>query len=218
LALKILIVDPDETWSGQAKKYFIDASYEVTSVFNGKEAQLAIYNEKFFAIILNYATENHSCMQVLKFIKSNSTNQRVIVLGNDQKILDEQEVTEEKLQKIGVSNLCVKPFEMSLLKEVLEGHLSLSDLMSNVSKKGGVSEETEVALTDENFTSIKINEFYSSQAVLFDIYIRLSSNKYLKILHTGDTFSKERLDKYKNEKKVESLYFHNNDRRKFITK
>lgn len=216
MALKILIVDPDESWASQAKKYFIESSYEVETVHNGREAQLKIYNDKFFAIFINYATENHSCMQVLKFIKSNSTNQRVIVIGNDQKKLDEADVTEEKLLKIGVANLCVKPFEISMLKEVLEGHLSLSDLMANVPKKDGISEETEVALTDDSFTSIKIDEFYSSQAVLFDIYIKLSANKYLKILHTGDTFSKERLDKYKNEKKVDSLYFHNSDRRKFI--
>lgn len=216
MALKILIVDPDESWSAKAKTYFLEASYEVTVVFNGREAQLAIYNDKFFAIIMNYATENHSCMQVLKFIKSNSTNQRVIIVANDQAILDKLEITEEKLQKIGVSNLCVKPFEMNQLREVLEGHLSLSDLMANVPRKEGISEEKEVALTDDNFSKIKIEEFYSSQAVLFDIYIKLSANKYLKILHTGDTFSKERLDKYKNEKKVDSLYFQNSDRRKFI--
>ncbi|MBC7713988.1 MAG: HD domain-containing protein [Rhizobacter sp.] len=216
MALKILLVDPDESWNVQAKKFFLDASYEVTAVYNGREAQLAIYNDKFFAIIINYATENHSCMQVLKFIKSNSTNQRVIVIGNEQKVLDAHDITEEKLQKIGVANLCVKPFTMLQLKEVLEGHLSLSDLMANVPKKEGISEETEVSLTDDNFSKIKIEEFYSSQAVLFDIYIKLSANKYLKILHTGDTFSKERLDKYKNEKKVDALYFHNSDRRKFI--
>ena len=216
MALKILIVDPDESWCGQAKKFFSEQSYEVSTVHNGKDAQLAIYNDKFFAVIMNFATENHSCMQVLKFVKSHSTNLRVLVVGNDQKILDAQGITEEKLQKIGVANLAVKPFEINHLKELLEGHLSLSDLMANVPKKEGMSVETEVAMTDENFSKIKIDEFYSSQAVLFDIYIKLSENKYLKILHTGDTFSKERLDKYKNEKKVENLYFHNNDRRKFI--
>jgi putative nucleotidyltransferase with HDIG domain len=88
--------------------------------------------------------------------------------------------------------------------------------MAGVNKKEGASEEQEVTATDENFSRIKIDEFYSSQAVLFDIYIKLKENKYLKILHAGDTFSKERIDKYKNEKKLDSLYFHNSDRRKFI--
>jgi putative nucleotidyltransferase with HDIG domain len=216
LALKLLIVDPDETWLAQAKKYFVDAQYDVHTVINGKEAQLTMYNTQYFAVIMNYATENHSCLQVLKFIKTNYTNQRVIVLLNDKARIDSGEVTEEKLKKLGVSELAVRPFEISHIKELLEGHQSLSDLMMSMNKKEGVSDETEVAMGDDSFTSIKIDEFYSSAAVLFDIYIKLSQDKYLKILHTGDTFSKERLDKYKNEKKVENLYFHNSDRRKFI--
>ena len=216
MALKLLIVDPDEEWTVKAKAYFNEQMYEVATVFNGRDAQLALYNEKFFAIIMNYSTENHSCMQVLKFIKTNYTNQRILMILNDKALIDSGDVSEEKLQKLGVANLAVKPFELNFLKELLEGHQSLSDLMASVPKKAGVSDETEVTQTDENFSRIKIDEFYSSQAVLFDIYIKISENKYLKILHTGDTFSKERLDKYKNEKKVDSLYFHNNDRRKFI--
>jgi response regulator RpfG family c-di-GMP phosphodiesterase len=216
LALKILIVDPDEAWCSKAKAYFTECMYEVSTVINGRDAQLALYNDKYFAVIMNYSTENHSCMQVVKFIKTNYTNQRIIIVLNDKAPIDSGIVSAEKLQKLGVTEIAVKPFELSYLKELLEGHQSLSDLMASVPKHEGVSEAKEVSMTDENFSRIKIDEFYSSQAVLFDIYIKLSDNKYLKILHTGDTFSKERLDKYKNEKKVDSLYFHNNDRRKFI--
>lgn len=216
MALKLLIIDPDEAWLGQAQKYFTDSLYDVTIVINGREAQVAMYNAKFFAVIINYATENHSCTQVLKFIKTNYTNMQIIVLLNDRSFIDNGEVTEEKLKKLGATELAIKPFEIGYIKELLEGHQSLSDMMLSVNKKEGVSAEAEVAMGDDSFTSIKIDEFYSSSAVLFNVYIKLSDNKYLKILHTGDTFSKERLDKYKNDKKVENLYFHNNDRRKFI--
>jgi response regulator RpfG family c-di-GMP phosphodiesterase len=189
--------------------------YEVNAVSNGRDAQLALYNDKYFAVIMDYEIQNHSCLQVLKFIKTNYTNQRVIVTARKE-LVDNGVVTEEKLQKLGVAELAERPFEIPYLKELLEGHQSLGDLLAGVPKKEGVSEEQEVALTDDSFSKIKIDEFYSSQAVLFDIYIKLGTNKYLKILHAGDTFTKERIDKYKNEKKIESLYFHNNDRRKFV--
>lgn len=216
MALKILLVDPDEAWATQAKKYFTEALYEVTYVINGREAQLALYNDQFFATIINLDTQNHSCIQVMKFIKTMSTNQRVIVVANSSRPFDDGILNIEKLQKLGASEVAIKPFEMNHLKELLEGHQSLADLMASVPKHAGVTDEKEVALNDDSFSQIRIDEFYSSQAVLFDIYIKLSDNKYLKILHTGDVFSKERLDKYKIEKKVESLYFHNSDRRKFI--
>lgn len=216
MALKILIVDPDEAWGTQAYAYFTEAQYEVTRVINGKEAQMAIYNTQFFATILNFSTTNHSAMQVLKFIKTNAKDQRVIMIINDKKLMEDELMTEEKLLKLGASEIAIRPFELTHIKELLEGHQSLADLMKSVQKNNGISEEVEVALTDESFSKIRIDEFYSSQAVLFDIYIKLSDNKYLKILHTGDVFSKERVDKYKNEKKVECLYFHNSDRRKFV--
>lgn len=216
MALKILLVDPDETWLSEAKNYLKSQLYEAVAVHNGKDAQLHMYNDKFFAVFLNYDVQNHSGPQVLKFIRTNYPNQRVILVLNDKTRHESGEVTEENLQKLGAHELLIRPFEMNQLKEVLEGHQSLGDLMSNLPKKEGVSEETEVQMTDDNFTSIKIDEFYSANSVLFDIYIKLNANKYLKILHAGDTFSKERIDKYKNEKKVEHLYFHNSDRRKFI--
>ncbi len=216
MALKILIADHDETWLAQAKKYFIEQTYEVTTVINGRDAQIALYNDKFFAVILNYDIKNHSCGQVLKFIKTNHTNQRTLVIVDNKELVTSEEVTEEKLIKQGAMEMVVRPFELEELKNRLEGHQSLSDLMSSITKKEGISEESESNQDDAQFTKIKIDEFYSSQAVLFNIFIRLDSGRYLKILHTGDTFNKERLDKYKNEKNVEFLYFHKSDRRKFI--
>lgn len=216
MALKLLLVDPDESWLAHAKEFLIAQMYEVTVVTNGRDAQLALYNDQFFSVLMNYEVQNHSCTQVLKFIKSNYTNQRVIVILNDRELLNGDSISEEKFQKLGVAEMAVKPFPIPYLKELLEGHQSLSDLMAGVTRKEGTSAETEVSMNDENFSRIKIEEFYSAQAVLFDIYIKLNDNKYLKILHTGDSFSKERIDKYKNDKKVDSLYFHNNDRRKYI--
>jgi putative nucleotidyltransferase with HDIG domain len=216
LALKILLVDSDEAWLDNAKKFLISQMYEVTAVYNGRDAQLALYNDKFFAVLINYNIQNHSCSQVLKFIKVNYTNQRVIVIVDDKSLVESGVVSEEKFQKLGVAEIAIKPFEIPYLKELLEGHQSLGDLLAGVARKEGISEETEVLLKDDDFSQIKIDEFYSSQAVLFDIFIKISDNKYLKILHAGDTFSKERIDKYKNEKKVSNLYFHKNDRRKYI--
>jgi putative nucleotidyltransferase with HDIG domain len=216
MALKILIVDPDETWITGAKKFFLEQLYEVTAVVNGRDAQLALYNDKFFAVVMNFETENHSCSQVLKFIKTNYTNQRVIIVVNNQEMVDSDLASEERLIKMGALEIIVRPFEYAHLKDRIEGHQSLGDLMASITKKEGVSAEEEVTEADNDFTKIKIEEFYSAQAVLFNIYIKLESGRYLKILNTGDSFSKDRIDKYKNEKKVEYLYFHNSDRRKFI--
>lgn len=216
MALKILICDPDAEWLARAREYFTTCGYVVSAVSNGKDAQLAIYNDKFFAVLLARETQSHSGIQVLKFIKSNSTNQRVIfIVGNRDR--DEDSKSEsEKFVKMGATEVLYRPFELEELKELLEGHQSLGDLVAGLPKNQGSSDEEEVSAQDDEFTSIRIDDFYSAQAVLFDIYIKLNTERYVKILHAGDTFEKKRIDKYKIEKKVEYLYFHKNDRRKFI--
>jgi response regulator RpfG family c-di-GMP phosphodiesterase len=216
MALKLLIIDPNSDWLLEAQKYFIEQMYEVTTASNGKDAQLALYQDKFFSIVINYEIQNTSFYEVLKYIKSNHTNQRIIAIFNDKDLIDSKIVNQESLWKFGVLETLSRPFELSTLKSSLEGHQSLKELIASITKREGVSEETEVNKDDKEFSKIKIDEFYSTQAVFFDIYIKLSSSHYLKILHTGDTFSQDRINKYKNEKKIKYLYFHKDDTRKFI--
>lgn len=216
MALKLLLVDPNEKWLEEAGKIFKENFYDVETALNGKEAQLSIYSKEYFAVIINYATTSHSAIQVLKFCQKNKKKVKTILIFNEEKELEECGFDEKGLKKIGAMDIICKPFEWDELRNLLEDHQDLTDFLKNLKVKDGVSEEEEVTVVDKEFTRVKIDQFYSSKAVLFDIFINISKNKYLKILHAGDKFDKERLDRYKNEKKVEFLYFHVKDRRKFI--
>lgn len=217
MALNLLIVDPDEEWLFLAKEFFEGLNYTVTLVSNGKDAQVALYNEKFFGVILNVEVQNHSGIQVLTFIRSNHSSLKVIMISELVDGVDEEDQwTVEKLCKAGANEGIIKPFEFNDLKDLLEGHQSVGDMVSSIKRRNGTSAEEEVEAVDDKFTRLKIDEFYSSKAVLFDIFIKLKSNRYIKILHAGDTFSKERIDKYKNEKSVEFLYFDKKDLYKYV--
>lgn len=215
MALKILLADPDSSWLGTAKKFFQESYYEVDTVSNGKDAQLALFNNKYFAIVLNYDLKNHSGMQVLKFIRSNHPSIKIAFLMN-QDYIEEGFIEKETLERLGANDFLIAPFELDEIKVVLEGHQSLGQIMSSIPKRDGVSDEEEVSKEDNQFTKISIHEFFPTKTILFDVYIRLSSGKYLKILHAGDSFSKDRLDKYKEEKKVEFLFFLASDRNKYV--
>lgn len=216
MALRILLADPDEEWLEATYKFFKDALYEVDRVTTGKEAQLNIYNNKYFAVVLNYGIQNHSGATVLRFIKSNAPGLRLIVLFNGQAAMEDEGLDEDKMKLVGITDYLVKPFSNAQLAELLEGHQSFTDLMNNLPKREGVSAEVSVEESDDKFTGVKIEEFYSSKAVLFDVFIRLGAARYVKILHSGDVFSKERIDKYKNEKGVTHLYFKKTDRKKYV--
>jgi response regulator RpfG family c-di-GMP phosphodiesterase len=217
LALKLLIVDPSEEWLESAKQYFDDCLYETKIVANGKDAQVAVYKEKYFAIILNVATVNHSGIQVLKFIRAKYPLLKVLMITEiDESVDEEDQWGEVRLKKMGATEVITRPFEFNDLKGLLEGHQSINEMISIVPKRKGLSPEEEVDGEDNLFTSVKISEFYTAAPVLFDLFIKLKSGRYIKILHAGDTFSKERVDKYKNEKNVEHLYFEKKDLFKYV--
>lgn len=65
--------------------------------------------------------------------------------------------------------------------------------------------DTEVKVTDDQFSPIIAANFVSGSLVHFDLYVRLKQDHFVKILQSGDTFAKERLDKYL-KKGVEFFY------------
>lgn len=216
VALKILLIDPDNDWREVTAVYFKENQYLVDSVSNGRDAQAALYKNKYFAIFLNLETENHSGRQVLSFIKANHSGQNVVVILESNKAMDKAGLTVVQLKKMGATEVMIKPFEDDEMKVILEGHQTLKELVSSLPKRKGVSDEVDVTCDDDNFSKVCIDEFFSSQAVLFDVFIRLKENHYVKILHAGDQFSKDRIDRYKNEKGITHLYFKSSDRRKYI--
>jgi response regulator RpfG family c-di-GMP phosphodiesterase len=218
MALNLLIVDPDEEWLMAAKGFFENILYNVKIVNNGKNAQIALSNEKFFAVILNIHTKNHSGPQVLKFIKTRHANQKVICITDvdDSEEADEDALTPSVIKKMGATETIVKPFEFPDLKQLLEGHQSVGEMVSNIPRRKELGPEEEMDLEDSKFTKVKISEFYTSQPVLFDLFVQLRSGRYVKILHAGDKLDEERINKYKNEKKVEYFYFKREDLYKYV--
>jgi putative nucleotidyltransferase with HDIG domain len=216
VALSVLLADANQDWLTKIKPFLENKLYKVETALNGKAAQLAIYNHEFFACVINLNLRNHSALEVLKFIKASHKVVRIVIIVDRPELLTELNLSIDKLIKLGATEVLARPFEVQHVADVLEGQQSLKELVQTITVRNGQGEEVEVNSDDGNFTSIKIDEFFTGKALLFDVFIRLSNNKYVKILHSGDTFSRERINHYKEEKGVEHLYFLTADRRKYI--
>lgn len=211
---KILIVDKDDKWSDGARSFLQNQFYDVDISTNGKDAQLNIYSNDYICVVLNYETKDHPALQVIKYIKLNKTALKIVTIVNNPDILKEDEISEEDIVKLGVSSVLQKSDNFKKLQNAIESFQNFSDIIKNAAKEGK-SDEEEMDLDDTQFTKVKISEFYSSQAVLFDVYVRIKADHYIKILHAGDALDQSRIDKYK-KKNVEYLYFSNTDRLRYI--
>lgn len=215
MALRILLIDPSESWLNKAMEFFAAKLYEVDIVATGKDAQLKMFQNKYFAVVLNLDVQNHPGIQVMKFIKTNQTTQNVVVTMNKDYFKEGQLTDKDKI-RLGALDYLVHPVDLEAIVDKIEGKQSMEQILTNMPQKDGVSDEVEVSQKDEDFTKVPIDEFLSCKVVLFDVYVHLSKDRYVKILHAGDSFSQERVQKYKDEKKVEYLYFMGADRKKYI--
>ncbi len=214
MALNLLLADPDEEWCLSMAKFFSEHLYKVDCASNGRDVQKLLYSKKYFSLILNFEIQNHSAMQVLKYVATHHKKIRAIVILEREHIKEDEEL-EEKLEKMGVDEIIIKPFSKDDLKRILEGHQSIGELMNSLPKRKGQSKEVEVEASESEYTSVSIADFYSLDSVLFDVYVKLGSGKFIKVLHMGDEFNRERLDHYK-DKGVECLYFHKSDRMRYV--
>lgn len=216
MSLRVLVADTDQEWLVKAKEFFVSALYDVDVATNGKDAQLKIYNsEKIFAVMINYDLTNHSGAQVINFINKNYPAIKVIISFQSEERMQHEDVV-HALAHLKYGATFHKGQGLDELNNYLESHHSAADMLATQPRSDKVSDEVEIQLEDNQFTSVPIDSFYSSKAVLFDVFVKLNSGRYIKILHAGDAFSKERIDKYKNEKKVTDLYFYKKDAKKYV--
>lgn len=65
------------------------------------------------------------------------------------------------------------------------------------------------------YVEVSIEEFISGHAIPFDIFIKLSESKYVKLANSGEDLSPDRLDRYKG-KNITALYLRKEDFLKYV--
>jgi len=215
MAYSILISEPDDRWAEEIKSFLESKSYIAEKSVNGKDCQLKVYKNKYLAVILDIDTANNSGFEVLKYLRLNAPSVNVILTFKNKKRLQDLEITKDDLKKLGASDILIKPYALDALLESIEG-ASQFESWKEVKSNGPQKAEESIEADDSDFTRIKIQDFYSANATIFDCYIRIARNKYLKILHKGDFFEQSRIKKYSEEKEISHLYFKTKERAVYI--
>lgn len=214
MSIKILICDPAPQKASELIQHLEEKKYEVHTVHTGKDAQLHFYRHQYHSVIVDLETKNHSALMVLKYIKSRRPTQRIILTHNKDD-LENEEVSEKDLKKFGATLIIKSPYKKEDLLEAMELS-SPTDKWKGMTEGGEIQDEVSVELPDKKFSKLAVDELLSGNVTIFDLYIKLSEGKYLKILHRGDSFSQERINKYRNDKNVKYFYFLSDDRLTYL--
>ncbi|MEO5970853.1 MAG: HD domain-containing phosphohydrolase [Bdellovibrionia bacterium] len=202
---KILLVDEEDSYRQLLKIALEGAGYRVVTAPNGKIAKslVAIY-EDFAACITEIHMPEVDGLDLLYFIMQ-TRPMPVILLSGDSELQDPEEPT-----ALGAARLLKKPFKKEVLLAALE-----ECLKTGVANLKPVQSENETVDKDEDYSRIYLQDFISGRELQYDIYIRLTAQKYLKVAHQGSSFSFEELNIYK-ARNIEYLYMKKEDFKKYI--
>ena len=213
MPLSVLISDPDDDWAEKVLSFLKKRSLFVEKASDGKDCQLKMYRGKFFAIVLDIETQNHSSIEVLRYIRLSAPAVKVILTAQSSK-LKKIGLGSSDLKRLGASDILIKPYSMKTLRESIEGINQFEEADDTPPETQHT--EQEIVADDSEFTHVKVEDFYSGNTTIFDCYIRAEENKYIRVAQKGYSFKRKQIDKLINQKKISHLYFKTKERANYI--
>jgi response regulator RpfG family c-di-GMP phosphodiesterase len=212
-----LIISPDPTWSSWAQQAFIIQGLPCEVAHTGKEAQLKAYQKKYNYFVLDLEVQHHDGIEVCTYIRKTCPQSKLVLTISSTKRLDELFLDEKKLLKMGVTKLLYQPAPGTIVNEIKAiGQIRKWNNSAETTTAKTPIKDVDEAIDDGEFSRIKITDIFENTAAIFDYYLRLGSNRFIKIIHKGETPSREQLDKYASSGTA-FLFFMKKDRAAFIS-
>lgn len=197
---RILLVDDDDTFRETLGKTLVKEGYHVTHANQSKVAKELIGLEEFDIVISDINMPGGSGIELMHHCKKVRPGLPVVLITGFSDLKETEEAYE-----MGARGFLPKPFKKEELFEILNLWLHSSDQIKK--------EEDESQ--DDNYCKLSIDDFISGHQIKFDIYIRLSDKKYLKIAHSGEEIAIERIKAFK-AKNLQYLYMSKDDFRRYM--
>src|SRR5690606_35111379 len=122
-------------------------------------------------VFLDIDTREHSCFEIIKYINMTAKKVKVVLTVESPDRLEEYNLDQKKIKKLGIYSLLFKPFDPQIISTVLNEQECTFNGSINSSKK--ITEQLQEGLSDELFSSLNLDEFFWGNNVIFDLYIRL---------------------------------------------
>lgn len=198
---KILLVEDDDSFRGILKKV-LSKKYEVLEAADGKIAcELHQGSSAISLIISDIQMPQMSGVDLLSWVKKNKPVPFILMTGFSN-ILETQQAHE-----LGADDFLPKPFKEDDLIERVAKLLG-----ENVARS---EEKLPPADLDKDFCKIPIEDFVAEKEMDYEIFLRISKSKYIKIAHTGGKLSEDKIKAFR-DKAVTHMYIRQEDFAKLV--
>jgi len=219
--INILLCEQTKHWLDNFNSKIPDSLNLVATVSTGKEVQKILTSDSLDidinVVVINLETKDYSFLEVVKFIKQNRPKIMIIMLANEENLINDYFYSVKDISKIGVSEYFIKPFPIFNLFKLIEDSFYHESWKANsVVNESQHGVEVEVKDSDHKFTSIKVTEIHLSSVAIFDLFVRISKNNYIKVFHVSEKMDVSRLDRYLSKESDLRLYFKTKDRLTYV--
>lgn len=210
-----LIISPDIDWSTKAQIHLRGKGLQCDVALSGKEGQLKAYQSSYDYFFLDLEVKNNSGIEVCKYLRTAKPQSQIFITVSSTHKLDDMLLSEKNLLKLGVKKVLFEANFDSLFDHINEiGKVKTWNDVKEISEVPKSENETEIG--DSEFARVKIADVHLDTVSVFDYYLRLRSNRYIKIVHKGEKPPLEQFQNYMSNG-VEYIYFKQADREAFVS-
>jgi putative nucleotidyltransferase with HDIG domain len=199
----VMVVEDETTFRLTLKTLLESESYQVTVAADGKIAKDILMHQDVDCILSDVNMPHLTGLALLKYVKDTKPTIRFILMTGFS-VLEET----HEAHKLGVDEFITKPFLKADLMAIL-------NRFYEPEKPAVALEQQPSADISLEYSKINIEEFVSGKSLKYDIFIKMSEDKFVKIATTGEDLSIERIASYKN-KGLHYLYLSKTDYQKYL--
>jgi HD-GYP domain-containing protein (c-di-GMP phosphodiesterase class II) len=192
-----LIGDPDVAYL-RSLATTSQASHQPTPalVCTGKDLEKAVEGaaSPFSAIFINPRLSAQMGIPLIRSIRSAQPNIPIFYIHDEPTL----PFRDDALRSLTINRSFRKPMTYSqILHATAAAQLSF-DSKEALAQAGRNQDalDVETSASEDEFVPILAAHFLAGSASYFDLYVRLPSKRFVKVLKAGDGFSRERLEKY----------------------
>ncbi|MGZ3712409.1 MAG: HD domain-containing phosphohydrolase [Bdellovibrionota bacterium] len=196
--LRILIVEDDEKLRESLSVVLSAAGHTVAVSADGSNARQRVMLERYDLVISDIRLPNKlSGIDLLVYIKQHKPLPVILMTGFSA--LSEI----EKADRMRADGFLEKPFKPEELLRLISALF------------GGDPEPVAELDLDKQFSQLGIDDFVMGKQVQFDVYLRLSKSKYVKLVHRGEEINRDRIIRMR-EKGVRHLFLASDDFQRYL--
>lgn len=195
---KILIVEDDQFFR-EAIRDLLKKKFSVLEAPNGKSAKDILTMQDVDVVLSDIQMPGFTGLELLEWAQQNKPGVPFIIMTGFSMVLETKSAFD-----MGAKGFIAKPFKNSELLATIDGIL-------------GTGEEKKFPVSDpsKEYCKVSIDEFVTKPKMDFDVYIKLSDSKIIKIAHKGQEIPKDKVAAYK-EKGVRHLHILKEDFGKIV--